>query len=150
MEQKLGITSGSIMPLSVFEKLGFFQEELFIEGVDWEMCWRAKTQNLKILLVNHVYLNHVVGDRKEFNFLGKKLHTYNYSPIRNYYSIRNYICLYKKYKDHKFILHFFYNNVFKRALAILFLESDKRKKLYALLLGAVHGLKGKLGIYSFQ
>jgi rhamnosyltransferase len=150
LEQKLGITSGSIMPLSVFEELGFFQEELFIEGVDLEMCWRAKKHQLKVLQVNHVYLNHAVGDRKEFNFLGEKLHTYNYSPIRVYYSIRNHIYLYKKYKDHAFFIHYFYNNVFKRAIAILLLESDRRKKLYALFLGAAHGLEGKLGAYSFR
>jgi rhamnosyltransferase len=149
-EQKLAITSGSIMPLSIFFKTGFFQEELFIEGVDIEMCWRAKKYNLKVLQVNGVYLNHVVGNRKEFNFCGKKLHTYNYAPIRNYYSLRNNIYLYKKYRDHAYIRHFLYNYFFKKGIAILLLETNKRKKLYALFLGILHGLKGRLGVYSFN
>ncbi|MDR2057900.1 MAG: hypothetical protein LBP83_06405 [Dysgonamonadaceae bacterium] len=148
LEQKLGITSGSVIPLSVFAKTGFFQEELFIEGVDLEMCWRSKKYNLKIVQVNHVYLNHTVGNRKEFNFLGKKLHSYNYPPLRIYYSARNHIYLYKKYKDKKFILPYFYHNIFKRSIAILFLEADKRRKLYAMYLGIIHGLKGRLGRYA--
>jgi rhamnosyltransferase len=147
-EQKFAITSGAIMPLSVFSKTGFFQEELFIEGVDLEMCWRAQKYNLKVLQVNNVYLNHVVGNRKEFNLPGKKLHTYNYAPIRVYYSLRNHTYLYKKYKDHAFARHFFYNNFFKKGIAILLLESDKRRKLYAMFLGILHGLKDRLGAYS--
>jgi rhamnosyltransferase len=149
-EQKLAITSGSIMPLSVFLKTGFFQEELFIEGVDLEMCWRAKKHNLKVFQVNNVYLNHVVGNRKEFNLWGKKFHTYNYPPGRVYYSLRNHVYLYKKYRDHAFAWHFFYNWFFKRGIAILLLETNKRKKLYAMFLGIVHGWKGQLGIHSLK
>ncbi|GHT54332.1 glycosyl transferase [Bacteroidia bacterium] len=147
-EQKLAITSGSIMPLSVFEKIGFFQEELFIEGVDYEMCWRAQKHDLTVLKVNHVYLNHTVGNRKEFKFLGLKLHTYNYPPVRLYYSVRNLIYLYKKYKDKAVMIDYFYNNMFKRSIAILLLETNKRQKLCAMLLGFVHGMKGKLGVYK--
>jgi rhamnosyltransferase len=150
-EQKIGITSGSIMPLAVFEKIGFFREELFIEGIDLEICWRAKKYNLKVLQVNHVYLNHVVGNRKEQILLGRKVHTYNYPPIRLYYSLRNHTYLYVyRYRDHEFIISYYYNSLFKKTIAILLLESNKRKKLYAVFLGIVHGLKGRLGTYSFD
>jgi rhamnosyltransferase len=149
-EVKFAITSGSMIPLSTFSKIGFFQEELFMDGIDTEMFWRARKHNLKILQVNGVYLNHIMGERKEFNFCGKKLHTYNYAPIRVYYSMRNYIYLYKKYKDHAFAPGFFYNWFFKRGIAILLLESDKRKKLYAMFLGILHGLKGRLGAYTLK
>jgi rhamnosyltransferase len=147
---ELNTTSGSIITLSIFSKIGFFQEELFIDAVDTEISWRAKKHHLKILQVNNVCLNHVLGDRKEFNFCGIKLHTYNYIPMRLYYGLRNYTYLYKKYKDHAFARYYFYNWVFKRGIAILLLETDKRKKLYAMFLGILHGLRGRLGAYTLK
>jgi rhamnosyltransferase len=145
---KLCITSGTVYPLEVFRKIGFFQEELFIEGIDFELCWRAEKYHLKTLLVNQVYLNHSVGNRKEHRLLGLKVHTYNYAPVRLYYSVRNITYLYKKYKDHGYMKSYIYHNMFKRSIAIILLEKDKRKKLNAMLLGFIHGLKGKLGVFS--
>jgi rhamnosyltransferase len=170
-EQITGITSGSIMPLDVFEKIGFFNEELFIDGVDIEICWRAKEYQLKVLQVNHVYLKHNFGTLTAHDFLGKKWYATNYSPIRVYYSVRNSIYIYKKYKKKEFIKEVSYNWKHKKAKAIIqllkepfkyvyytlglergkdiiLLERDKREKIRAIFIGIKHGLKEKLGPYQ--
>lgn len=141
-ELKLCITSGSLVPLPVFERIGFFREDFFIEGVDYEMCFRSKSYGLKILQVNRVFLNHSVGDRREHKLFGKKVHTFNYSPIRVYYSLRNHTYLHKLYGDKAFIRYFYYNWFFKRGIAILLYESEKRKKWAAMLRGIYDGIKG--------
>ena len=140
------MTSGAIHLLAVFTKIGFFREDLFIEGVDYEMCWRSKLYDLKILQVNNVWLKHVVGNRKEHILFGLKFHSFNYAPIRLYYSARNLTWLWLKYKKHKYYFKtYFYNWILKRSAAIILFEKDKIKKLYAINLGLLHGIIGKLG-----
>jgi rhamnosyltransferase len=148
LELKACLTSGSIMPLTVFDKIGFFNEAFFIDAIDHEICSRARSHAFKILRVNNVYLNHILGEEQEYHLLGKKLYSYNYPPMRIYYSLRNYIYIYKKYKEKELIQYILYNQMLKRGIAILLLQPDKRKKLYAMFLGIRHGLKGKSGIYQ--
>ena len=43
------MTSASIYPLELFEKLGVFREDLFVWGIDCEFCWRAARQTIPTL-----------------------------------------------------------------------------------------------------
>lgn len=41
-ERKTLITSGMLIPLSLFGKIGMFREDYFIDSVDHEFCLRAR------------------------------------------------------------------------------------------------------------
>lgn len=87
------ISSGTIVSMSNFEKIGYFNEALFIDYVDFEWCWRAKKLNYEILCFPDIQINHNLGDNYKIIF-GKKVTIR--SNFRYYYMIRNGLILSKK------------------------------------------------------
>lgn len=81
------IASGMFIPSSMFSKVGFKNDDLFIDWVDMEWCWRAIYLNGFVVLVNgDVRMEHSLGD-SNVNFLGYKLIVR--SPFRHYFMVRN-------------------------------------------------------------
>lgn len=108
------ITSGSLMNLDIYKKIGGSDEYLFVGLVDDEYCYRLRLNGYQILQVNSVIMDHELGEltpSKFANFylrLGDKLHSSKIkalsykrkvSPMRVYYATRNIIYLSKKYKS---------------------------------------------------
>ena len=95
------ITSGSLVNLGLFEQTGGFDENLFIDTVDFEYCYRSIEKGFKIILFKNILLTHHLGTKKLQDPSGNKMPS-NYSlhsPIRLYYMIRNYMYLRAKYKN---------------------------------------------------
>jgi rhamnosyltransferase len=96
------ITSGSVINLNNFKKIGGFDENLFIDGVDFDYCLASIKKGFKCILFKNNYFIHSVGNktkRGSFKSLylikkDKQLH----SPLRIYYMMRNMLYLEKKYK----------------------------------------------------
>ena len=114
-EVEMCITSGSMTRLSVWKKLGGFDDFLFIDLIDNDYCKRLKLHNYKIIRVNTVLMNQEFGrivPRTEivsrfFVKLGELLHSTNIQklsykkyvdPRRVYYTCRNVLYLNKKFK----------------------------------------------------
>ncbi|MBC7828793.1 MAG: glycosyltransferase family 2 protein [Chitinophagaceae bacterium] len=94
------ITSGSIVNLALFEQIGGFDENLFIDTVDFEYCYRSILKGFRIILFKNILLTHRLGIT-QFQTAGKTgkgspvtLH----SPVRLYYMLRNYLYLRSKYR----------------------------------------------------
>jgi rhamnosyltransferase len=86
------ISSGLFTNISLFSKVGFFKEDFFIDYVDFEWCWRAKTYNYICVVTKNVQLLHKVGISR-FSFLK---HRFILSPpLRYFYQNRNFIKLLK-------------------------------------------------------
>ena len=94
------ITSGSILTINAFEKIGGFNEEFFIDGVDHEYCLKLILANFKVLSFQNIFLDHNLGDLKEVKNwgIGGKVLRNTHSPLRFYYITRNYLYLNKIYK----------------------------------------------------
>ncbi len=137
---RLCITSASLTRLATWEKMQGFNEWLFIDGVDYDYCLRARRLGGRILRVNDVVIDHQVGIPQEIHFpLGIAVKIYNHSPFRNYYIVRNNIYLLRHYwKDLNgflWLLKFIYFEVTK-----LLFESNRGKIIYSLCKGVKDGL----------
>lgn len=94
------ITSGTIMNLSIFEKVGPFEEKLFIDFVDVEYGLRCKHDGYLNVSYPSVLMSHSKGYLK----LGRSLKNFKktprilHAPIRIYYMIRNGLYMYFKAK----------------------------------------------------
>lgn len=85
------ISSGSIISLKTIKEVGGMDSYLFIDYVDHEWCWRAKSKgNYKSYCCTDITLNHQIGEGDQF-FLGIKLLIS--TPFRCYYQYRNYFLL---------------------------------------------------------
>lgn len=81
------ISSGSMIPVKSLKNIGLMREELFIDFVDYEWCWRANRKKYLIICDNEVHLVHQTDKPKVI--LGKTVS----KPFRNYYYYRNIIFL---------------------------------------------------------
>lgn len=95
------ISSGSLVPMEVFDQVGGLDEGLFIDCVDFEWCWRAGKRGYCHFVFKEISLLHSVGER-EVHFLGFRMNVptvprFQYQ-IRNFMILcpRNYVPLYWK------------------------------------------------------
>lgn len=93
------ITSGNIINVKIAYKIGGWDDKLFIDEVDHEICYRGYLHGYKnFVCSNGVYLNHSLGVTVEKRYLFKKIKIKNYhNYIRTYYMVRNRLYVYRKY-----------------------------------------------------
>lgn len=118
------IQSCSVFPKKVLETVGYFNEKLFIDSVDFEYCLRVQLGGYKIIRSNSVFIAHSLGVAKKRYGLSYIEH----SALRNYYMARNHRYLTRRYfkkfpyfilkKNLFFFLHF---------LKLIFLDQDINK-----------------------
>ncbi|MEZ0171837.1 glycosyltransferase family 2 protein [Microvirga sp. TS319] len=80
------IASGSLIPLAVLEQVGEFKEDLFIDLVDVEWCFRARAAGFAAFIAPSAVVDHHLGSGTVK--IGRRqiaVHT----PVRNYYWVRN-------------------------------------------------------------
>jgi rhamnosyltransferase len=94
-ELMVAITAGSLINLSVYEKIGPFMEKLFIDHVDHEYCLRLRRQGYKIVQKNDAVIGHQMGSRKKNLFC----YSSNHGPFRRYFMTRNRFYVAKMYKN---------------------------------------------------
>ncbi|MEB0047228.1 MULTISPECIES: glycosyltransferase family 2 protein [unclassified Pseudomonas] len=90
------ISSGSLIPMSVIEDVGKMDSSLFIDHVDTEWCFRAKSKGYRLFGVCNAVMLHTLGDRRvRVWFLRWRTVPYH-SPFRYYYMFRNSILLQRR------------------------------------------------------
>lgn len=140
------ITSGSLINVQICKKIGGFLNDLFIDEVDNEFCLRLKINNYRIFKLNYVSFEHTLGNKK-FN---KRMITYNYTPIRYYYIIRNMLYVANKYKAYFPELYCHKCTCIKKWLKMIFYEENTLQKLIYVLQGVIDYKINRLGEYSWK
>lgn len=93
------ITSGSLTRISAWDKVGGFDDWMFIDHVDNDFCMRLRLNDYRIIRSNDAILYQNAGEmahRK--SLIGKTKMIANYSPLRNYYIVRNSVYYMRKYR----------------------------------------------------
>jgi len=131
-----GITSGNIVKVSVIRNIGFCEEKLFIDYVDYDFCCKLIEHGYKIIQVNEAILLHNLGETKRLYFFGKKVEFSNHSYIRRYYITRNRLFVWNRYKNitPNFIKLDKISSI-KELVKIILFEKDKLLKLRMILKG---------------
>ncbi len=155
-ERFIVITSANILNLKYFEKIGRFEDKLFIDLVDYDYCIRANIQKLKILLFKDVYVKHALGEvfLRTNIFTRKKKYKTEHSAQRAYYIARNYMYMASKYgrlyPKEMSMFHIINITFIHDVTKILLYEFDKINKLKAKFLGLYHFLIGRYGKYELR
>lgn len=85
------ISSGSLISYKTIQEIGIMDSSLFIDYVDHEWCWRAKSLgSYKSYCCTDIELNHQIGEGDHY-FCG--INILISTPFRCYYQYRNYILL---------------------------------------------------------
>ena len=96
------ITSGMLLNLESFKKIGPFDEALFIDAVDHDYCIRARLAGFSIIQFSNIDILHELGKmvrRSSFKslYLFKKRKVVH-PPLRCYYIFRNLLYLQNKFQ----------------------------------------------------
>jgi rhamnosyltransferase len=92
------VASGMLTSCKRFKEVGRCEEGLFIDNVDFEWCFRAKSKGYACFGVPNAKLYHSIGDAARHVGIGhKKGRIALHSPVRQYYIMRNRIHMYKRW-----------------------------------------------------
>jgi rhamnosyltransferase len=138
-EVKDCIQSGSIFNLEIFDKIGNFNEDLFIYHVDFDYCQRVLKNDYRILQCNNTVLYHEEGYKIPKKFLGIKTFYNNYSSPAIYYITRNTIYMSKTYSP------IYLKRIVKDFVHILSYDQNRFEKLKYLNKGLYDGIFNKYG-----
>lgn len=140
------ITSGCLYPKKIFSIVGFFDENFFIDLVDFDFCTRIRLSNYKLIEDSTAIMNHAIGESSIKHFFFMKFIVFNHKPFRIFYQVRNvFLYNYKYfYKDPLFSLYLFFG-LFKILFKIIFFEKSKTNRLMYFIKGIYCGLLSKSG-----
>jgi rhamnosyltransferase len=95
------ITSGSMVNLQLFPITSGFNEDLFIDEVDFEYCLRSVARGFNIIQLKNIFLSHHLGETSQHRSLKTSKITSRvlHSPRRIYYMTRNFLYVQSKYKE---------------------------------------------------
>ena len=146
IEQKTVITSGSLVKKEVFNQIGLFEEDYFIDFLDIEFCLRARHHGYKIVIIPQVIMVHNLGNTEEHRLLKSRVKATNHNYIRRYYITRNRLYTYKKYfRTEKEWLKEDLTATMKEFIIVLLFEKDRVRKVESMVRGTVHALFGRKG-----
>lgn len=137
------LSSGSLLPKSVYDIVGGMDDGLFIDAVDFEFCWRIQSFGYLIVRNTAALLGHRLGNGKK-KILGL-ISVGVPAPIRHYYAFRNSIHLISRsYTPLYWKISSPIKNIFKLFTYPLFLDQGFLRLKY-MLKGISDGAKNKYG-----
>jgi rhamnosyltransferase len=144
----LVVTSGSLMPLWIFERCGWFEEGFFIDAVDHEYCFRIQEQGYKIAVCENAILLHAPGAPKAHRIFGFKwIISQHHSAGRRYYITRNGLIMAWRYRKRfpSWSRSSIEAILLKDPIRILLVESNRVKKLVNVAHGIIDACLGRMG-----
>ena len=141
------MTSGSVLPVEVFERCGYFEDALVIDQVDHEFSARVRDYGMTAVYCPDAVLLHAVGASSWVEvFCKKRVWTTNHSAKRRYYMTRNSIFMAKRYwRKYPSWTYKICKGLLKDALKILIAEDQRWYKLASMVRGFIDGLAGRMG-----
>ena len=92
------ITSAAFTNVKAWKDCGGFDNGMFIEWVDWDICEAMRKAGYKIMKTYKTKLVHELGHNTRLVMVRHhQMQVMNHKPIRYYYSVRNRIYMSKKY-----------------------------------------------------
>jgi rhamnosyltransferase len=142
---KAVISSGSLIDITVFHKIGFFNEALFIYYVDDDFCLRVFRSGLKIVLCCEALLLHREGS-KVIKYFGRWRLIYDRQVKEaKYYIARNGVYLALKYPRDTLFGYRHLRRMAADFVKILLYDECPLPKAGYLLKGLWDGIRGRYG-----
>lgn len=139
------ISSGSLISLQSLDQIGGMDEDLFIDHIDTEWCFRAKAKGYDIYGACQAIMSHSLGEHRISVWWGRWRSIPVHRSFRYYYIFRNSVLLWRrsympiawKRADKIRMLYFF--------LFFLLASPHRRINICMMLKGIKDGFQGKSG-----
>lgn len=145
------ITSGNIIRVKNAIQIGGFNEDLFIDEVDYDFCYRGGEHKFDVYkCTSGIVLKHSVGHELAVTILGHTFKTMNHGPMRKYYIVRNRLYIFKRfsYLDRSWFFKHYLLNTIKYIVKVGLFEKQKYTKLRFCFKGIFDFLMHETGKYG--
>lgn len=126
------LTSSLLSRYGILRSIDFWNEALFLDLCDWDLCWRLNNKKYICILSDMTIINHKIGRGEvKIGFLKVK----EGEPIREYYQTRDCIKLLNKSYTPFFYKIRFVMQLSIRPLIHVLVLSDKKERLNYIKMG---------------
>lgn len=139
------ITSSLLCQYGNLKDIGFWNETIFLDGADWDLCWRMRASGRICCLTDKVRFLHSVGlgEKKVFGISMRKN-----APIRLYYRTRDSLYLLCKfYTPFRIRIRLFIDVTVINILRVIFLD-EKMLRMSYIVIGYKDFITQKTGIFK--
>ena len=142
------ITSGNMVNMEIYNSVGDYNEDYFIDCVDFDFSLRVRKAGFKIFKDPNAFLYHELGEKNDLPKLFKRYYTLH-SPLRRYYMFRNFLYLTKEYlfSDFKFIFKLFFSHLILFTL-LIFYDPKPATSVRMIFQGVLDYFSGKVGAFE--
>ena len=136
------ITSSMLCNYRNLHCIDFFNEHVFLDMADWDLCWRIQQAGQLCCITESVVFRHSVGSgEKKIGLLKLRVG----QPFREYYQIRESLYLFgKSYTPLKYKIRFLAMLFIRSPLHVLFLDQRKQRAQY-IIRGLMDFIRNKEG-----
>ena len=147
----VSLTSGALMPVWIFDKVGLFSSTYFIDYVDHEYCFRIRAAGYLITDSATAVLLHSAGHPRGKSICGFRFRPTHHNAIRRYYISRNRVAVYRTYFGvfPTWIAAIMYDDL-RETIKCFLGEKDRARKARNFLRGTWDGLIGRMGKRDFE
>lgn len=138
-------SSGCMISRQVFESVGMFREDYFLDCTDYEYCARVIGAGWEVLTCPTATVLHRPGDVTHRQFFGRTVVVSNYPAERLFLLCRNGFVLYLWERRSGRHLREHCRGTATRFIKSLLYEREKARKSSAIIRGSVEGVLGHLG-----
>jgi rhamnosyltransferase len=139
------VSSGSVVSLAAYERIGSFSEDYIVDHVDSDYCLRAIACGVTVAMSCAATLEHQIGRMTTHRLFGVALMTSNHPALRRYYFARNAIRLTRMHGRRLPSVALVNLLTIWQMVAVVLFEADKFSKTVAALAGMIDGLKNRSG-----
>lgn len=139
------ISSGSLICINALKDIGGMRDNYFIDHVDTEWCFRARSKGYDLVGDHDAILNHCLGDKVDKVWIGYVRHVAHHSALRDYYMFRNTVLMLRDVKIPVFWRVFLILRLFQFTIYFLLFAENRIPRCKLMSMGLVHGIKGISG-----
>lgn len=148
---KWAMTSGCFYHVGIFEKLHGFNEELFVDGLDMDYCYKARQNGFQILEMGAAGIKHHPAETRFVKLGSRVLLKYgDASPWRYYMQARALVWVILKYRSYRDIAIYMY-----KWIKVIFFFDNKREFVTQMINGSKDGIflwksqkRKRIGVYD--
>ncbi|RRK33399.1 glycosyltransferase [Schaedlerella arabinosiphila] len=119
------ITSSMLCEYGKLKSVGYWNEDLFLDGADWDLCWRLKKGGMLCCLTDYVSYRHSVGIGEK-KILGISMRKNNLN--RSYYRTRDSLyLLHREYTPLRIRIRLLIDASFINFFRIIFLDNRRER-----------------------
>jgi rhamnosyltransferase len=144
IESDFLISSGALIPLEVLAHVGTMDEGIFIDNVDMEWSFRARSMGYSLYGVCAATMQHSLGDAREPVF-GGRAHVVRHSPVRLYFIMRNRVALYRRPYTPRVWIAQDLPRVLAKFLIFAVLTGPRLRNIRYMLRGLADAVRGRNG-----